>query len=63
MKKLSAFLCIICTLTLSGQDWISFTDSETAEPLYEILQSSDTIVQFKVIIPGMYSTELIHFRG
>ncbi|MCD4664612.1 MAG: hypothetical protein K8R68_05010, partial [Bacteroidales bacterium] len=44
-----------------SQDWLEFTASETIIPEYTVLTSNDTLVEFEVIIPGMYSAEIDTF--
>ncbi len=58
---------IISILLLIGfstysQDWVEFCPAETNTPSYNILSSTDTLVEFNVIIPGMFDTPVDTFN-
>lgn len=64
MKK-SVFILlavIFCLFKTYGQEWIEFIASVTTEPQYNVIKSNDTIVEFEVTIPGMYSTVIDSFN-
>ncbi len=48
---------IVCS-----QDWVEFSAGESTQPNYELLKSTDTIVEFDIDIPGMFSTEIDTFN-
>ena len=63
MKKLLIISALIlCLFNTYGQDWIEFTTSVSTEPQYNVLKSNDTIVEFEVTIPGMFSTVIDTFN-
>lgn len=63
MKKLILSIAFVLFLaSLSAQNWIEFSASETTNPNYNILQSNDTIVKFNVTIPGMFETAIDTFN-
>ena len=63
MKKLTLFIVLLFLIqAASSQEWIEFIPSESTEPTYNLLSSTDTVVEFEVLIPGMYATEVDSFQ-
>jgi len=64
MKTIIYFVMGVLTLiqTANSQEWISFGVFENKEPSSEIIESSDSVVEFRVSIPGMYVTEIDTFH-
>jgi hypothetical protein len=56
------FIAILFANTISSQDWIEFTASETTIPSYDLNKSLDTIVEFELLVPGMFSTAIDSFN-
>ena len=56
------FAFIFISFAVYSQDWIEFTASETTKPDYELLQSTDTIVEFEIDVPGVFSTVIDTFN-
>jgi tetratricopeptide (TPR) repeat protein len=53
---------ILIGSTIYSQDWIEFTVSETTVPTYDLSKSLDTIVEFELLVPGMFSTAIDSFN-
>ena len=53
---------ILFASTIYSQDWIEFTVSETTVPSYDLSKSLDTIVEFELLVPGMFSTAIDSFN-
>ncbi len=63
MKTKALFIVFIfACFTAYSQDWIEFTASESTKPNYELLESTDTIVEFEIDVPGMYTTVIDTFN-
>lgn len=63
MKKLLIISALIfCLIEATGQNWIEFTSSESTKPHCKVIKSNDTIIEFEVTIPGMFSTEIDTFK-
>nr|NQU90783.1 hypothetical protein [Bacteroidota bacterium] len=45
-----------------SQDWVEFSASESTSPNLTLSTSNDTIVEFEINVPGMYSTEIDSFN-
>ncbi|MBC8486428.1 MAG: hypothetical protein H8D45_10360 [Bacteroidetes bacterium] len=60
--KTLIFAALIISFSANSQDWVEFCPSETIAPTYNQLSSTDTIVEFEVLIPGMYATEVDSFQ-
>ena len=62
--KTKTFLLVflIISIAINSQDWIEFTASEGTKPNYDILKSIDTIVEFEITVPGMFSTAIDSFN-
>jgi len=63
MKQLTILL-IAAFLAINSfcQEYIEFKPSENTDARCNILTSNDTIVEFEVILPGIYSTEVDSFN-
>ena len=53
---------LIISLAVNSQDWIEFAASESTIPVYSLIKSTDTIVEFEIDVPGMYSTIIDTFN-
>lgn len=63
MRKLNlTFIVIFISFVVFSQDWIEFIPSETTSPTYNLLSSTDSIVEFEMIVPGMFSTVIDTFN-
>ena len=63
MKTRTLFFgLLIISLSAHSQGWIEFTASESTRPTYEIIKSEDTIVEFEINVPGMFSTVVDTFN-
>lgn len=63
MKTRNLFLALFITsLSAYSQDWVEFIASESTKPNYELVKSTDTIVEFKMDVPGMFSTVIDTFN-
>jgi len=63
MKNLTVILVAILFInTIFSQDWVEFTASETTVPSYDLSKSLDTIVEFVLLVPGMFSTAIDSFN-
>ena len=63
MKTRTLLLALlIISFTVNSQDWIEFKASESTKPNYELLKSTDTIVEFEIIVPGMFETVIDTFN-
>lgn len=64
MKTTTLFILLFFAFqTTYPQTWIEFTKSESTKPFYELLTSTDTIVEFKIVVPGMFSTVIDTFNS
>ena len=63
MKTKTLLLALlIISFTANSQEFIEFTASESTKPNYELLKSTDTIVEFEIDVPGMFSTAIDTFN-
>jgi len=63
MKKLTLIIAAFLVIQASySQDWVEFTASETTETDCNVLTSADTIVEFEIIFPGIFSTVIDTFN-
>ncbi|NCC55358.1 MAG: hypothetical protein EOM11_07750, partial [Erysipelotrichia bacterium] len=53
---------LMCSLAMQAQDFVEFTVSESTNPNYEIITSNDTMVEFNVVVPGMFETAIDTFN-
>jgi len=62
--KTRAIISILLPIAFSAysQDWVEFCPSESNAPTYNLISSTDTVVEFEVLIPGMYATEVDSFQ-
>jgi len=63
MKKINIllFAIFLCLFSLN-QEFIEFTSSETTKPDYNVISSEDTLVEFDLQIPGIYSNDVDSFQ-
>ncbi|MFW5872491.1 MAG: C25 family peptidase propeptide domain-containing protein [bacterium] len=63
MKQFILIITIIFCLTNTyGQDWVEFTASESTSPHYNIINTTDTIIEFEVTVSGMFSAAIDSFN-
>ena len=63
MKTRTFILALFITsLSAYSQDWIEFAASQNTIPDYYLIKSTDTIVEFEIDMPGMYSTIIDTFN-
>jgi len=63
MKTRALFFgLLIISLSAHSQNWIEFTASERTVPSYDLSKSLDTVVEFDIMVPGMFSTEIDSFN-
>jgi len=63
MKKIAIFLfAIFMALNSICQEYIEFEPSESTDVSYNVLASENTIVEFEVELPGIYSNEVDSFN-
>jgi len=64
MKKQMILLGIAFLLSFSvfAQNWVEFNTSESTKPVHTVSISNDTLVKFKVTIPGIYETPVNTFN-
>jgi len=63
MKTLLLTTCaLIIAISCYSQEWVEFTPATATEPDFTVVSSSDTVVEFNVIIPGMYVTQIDSFQ-
>ncbi|MEZ5197603.1 MAG: C25 family peptidase propeptide domain-containing protein [Bacteroidales bacterium] len=63
MKRFIFFYLIVLSIfSLNAQNYIEFNPSEIITPISTVVLSNDTIVEFTVIIPGMYDTPIDSFN-
>jgi hypothetical protein len=63
MKDITIILfALICSIAMQAQDFVEFTVSESTNPNYEIITSNDTMVEFNVVVPGMFETVIDTFN-
>ncbi|MCD4664609.1 MAG: hypothetical protein K8R68_04995, partial [Bacteroidales bacterium] len=53
---------LIISFTVNSQDWVEFAAGESTIPNYELLKSNDTIVEFEIEVPGMFSAVIDTFN-
>lgn len=62
MKRITLLLLFIFfSCIVISQDWLEFTPMEAVIPECTVITSNDTLVEFEVIIPGLYYTEVDSF--
>ncbi|MCD4745789.1 MAG: hypothetical protein K8R58_05775, partial [Bacteroidales bacterium] len=62
MKKFTLIIATLFVVFVSkSQDWIEFSASESTSPQYDVLTSNDTLVEFEINVPGMFSTQIDTF--
>jgi len=59
---LNILIAMLISSTVFSQDWIEFTASEATVPSYNLSKSLDTVVEFDIMVPGMFSTEIDSFN-
>ena len=63
MKKTIFSFCI-CLLSFFSfsQSWIEFVPAGATEPIVNVLRSDSLLVEFEVMVPGMYDTQIDTFN-
>ena len=63
MKNLTFIIAALLVIqTTRSQDWVEFTASETTDATCNVLTSTDSIVEFEINVPGMFSTVIDTFN-
>jgi len=62
MKRLILLItAFLFALLANAQSWLEFKPSETTEPKYDVITSTDSLVKFTVDVPGLFETEIDSF--
>ncbi len=63
-KKISLTILIVLLVStfVYADEWINFNDQGESAPIYEITNSTSSIVEFELEIPGMQSEEIDNFN-
>lgn len=59
---LSILIAFIIANSTFTQDWIEFATSDITIPNYSMIKSNDTVVEFEIEVPGMFSTVIDTFN-
>ncbi len=64
MKKISLVLVVLVVFgfTASAEEWLNFNERGESAPIYEVIHSTSSFVEFEVEIPGMKSKEIDNFN-
>jgi hypothetical protein len=63
MKTIVITTVLILTSIFSySQVWVEFSASESTSPKLTLSTSNDTLVEFEIDVPGMYSTAIDSFN-
>jgi len=64
MKKISLILVVLVVFgfTASADEWINLNDREESAPLYDVIHSTNSLVEFELEIPGMESKDIDTFN-
>ena len=62
MKRLVLLItAFLFALLASAQSWLEFLPSETTEPKFNLIASTDSLVKFTVDVPGLFEMEVDSF--
>jgi hypothetical protein len=63
MKKLTLIIVAFLLIqALNSQDWVEFAASKTTETTCNVLTSADSIVEFEIMVPGLFATVIDTFN-
>ena len=63
MKKLTLFITVLFIIqTAISQDWLEFKAGPSTDTKCHVLASTDSIVEFEIDVPGMFSTDIDTFN-
>ena len=64
MKRISIVVIMLAVfvLTASAEEWINFNERGESAPIYDVSNSTSSIVEFELEIPGMESEEIDNFN-
>ena len=64
MKRISffVFMLVAFCITAYADEWINFNERGESSPIYEVTNSSSSIVEFQLEIPGMTSKDIDNYN-
>lgn len=64
MKKINLILIVLVVFgfTASAEEWINFNERGESAPIYDLTNSTSSLVEFELEIPGMESKEINNFN-
>ncbi|MCK4311762.1 MAG: hypothetical protein KAW88_03395 [Candidatus Cloacimonetes bacterium] len=64
MKRISLILIVLVVFvfTVSADEWLNFNDRGESAPIYDVSNSTSSLVEFELEIPGMESEEIDKFN-
>ena len=64
MKKISLVLAVLVVFgfTASAEEWLNFNERGESAPIYDVTNSTSSLVEFELEIPGMESKEIDTFN-
>ncbi len=63
MKNLILIIAVLfVNQSVNSQDWVEFSVSDTTDATCNVLTSADTIVEFEINVPGIFSTVIDTFN-
>lgn len=60
-RSVLLIIAFLFALLANAQSWLEFSPSETTEPKYDLITSTDSLVKFTVDIPGLFEMEIDSF--
>ncbi|MFW5700608.1 MAG: C25 family peptidase propeptide domain-containing protein, partial [Cyclobacteriaceae bacterium] len=54
--------CMLTSILSYSQEWVEFSANESTSPQLQLSTSNDTLVEFEIEVPGMYSTAIDSFN-
>ncbi|MFW5872493.1 MAG: C25 family peptidase propeptide domain-containing protein [bacterium] len=63
MKTITIITALmLVSIFTKSQEWVEFATSESTSPQLNLSTSNDTLVEFEIEVPGMYSTAIDSFN-
>jgi hypothetical protein len=63
MKTITIITALmLVSIFTKSQEWVEFATSESTSPQLNLSTSNDTLVEFEIDVPGMYSTAIDSFN-
>jgi len=64
MKRISIVVIMLAVFgfTASAEEWLNFNERGESAPIYDVANSTSSIVEFELEIPGMKSEEIDNFN-